>query len=176
MLYSNRWLTPQQAAGKALAPGFKRIFMSIPRPCIDDRSATARFLLLLLIMGMTACATTGNVSLSGDPLVDRWGVKVLQIRLSAEGYMLDFRYRVLDPGKAEPLFDRNKQPYLIDQATGAKFLVPESPKVGAMRSTRPPKQDKNYFILFANPGRYVKQGNKVTVVIGDFRAENLIVE
>jgi hypothetical protein len=90
--------------------------------------------------------------------------------------MLDFRYRVLDAEKAAPLFDRKQKAYLIDQATGAKFLVPESPKVGAMRTTRPPKQDKNYFIIFVNPGRYVKQGNKVTVVIGDFRAENLIVE
>ena len=150
--------------------------MSIPRPCLDVRSVSAPFLLFLLVMGMTACATTGNVPHSGDPLVERWGVKVLQIRLSAEGYMLDLRYRVLDAEKAAPLFDREQKAYLIDQATGAKFLVPESPKVGAMRTTRPPKQDKNYFILFANPGRYVKQGNKVTVVIGDFMAENLIVE
>ena len=132
-----------------------------------------RFALLSMV---AACATTGNVSHSGDPLVERWGVKVLQIRLSAEGYMLDLRYRVLDAGKAAPLFSRELKPYLIDEATGAKFLVPEPPKVGALRTTRPPQPGKNYFIIFANPGKYVKKGSKVTVVIGDFRAENLIVE
>jgi hypothetical protein len=30
--------------------------------------------------------------------------------------------------------------------------------------------------MFGNPGKFVKQGNKVAVVIGDFRVENLVVE
>jgi len=30
--------------------------------------------------------------------------------------------------------------------------------------------------MFANPGRLVKPGNKVTVIIGDFKAEGLIVK
>jgi hypothetical protein len=90
--------------------------------------------------------------------------------------MLDFRYRVLDAEKAAPLFDRKNKAHLIDQATGAKFLVPESPKVGALRTTRPPQVGKNYFIIFANPGKYIKKGNTVTVVVGDFKVENLVVE
>jgi hypothetical protein len=132
--------------------------------------------LLLLSAVMSACASMKGAQVSGDPLEDRWGVKVLQIRLTAEGLMLDFRYRVLDAEKAAPLFSRENKAYLIDEATGARFLVPESPKVGALRTTRPPHEDKNYFIIFVNPGRYIKAGNKVTVVIGDFRAEHLIVE
>lgn len=107
---------------------------------------------------------------------DTWGVKILGIRLTAGGYMLDFRYRVIDAEKAAPLFSRKKNPYLIDQATGAKFIVPESPKVGAMRQTRPPVADRNYFIIFGNPAKYVKKGKSVTVVIGDFKATDLIVE
>jgi hypothetical protein len=90
--------------------------------------------------------------------------------------MLDFRYRVVDAEKAAPLFDRKNKAYLIDQASGAKFLVPESPKVGALRTTRPPTPGKNYVILFGNPDRFVKKGNRVTVMIGDFKAENLVVE
>ena len=101
---------------------------------------------------------------------------MLNIRVSAGGYMLDFRYKVLDAEKAAPLFDRRIKPYLIDQATGASFAVPEPPKVGALRQTRKPVADRNYFIIFANPGKYVKQGDKVTVVIGDFRAGDLVVE
>ncbi|MFZ5998472.1 MAG: hypothetical protein ACOYW7_13460 [Nitrospirota bacterium] len=115
---------------------------------------------------------TADVSI----LEEKWGVKVLGLRQSANGYMLDFRYRVLDPEKAAPLFDRKVKPLLIDQATGAKFAVPEPPKVGALRNTRKPVANKNYFVIFANPAQYVKKGNKVTVVIGDFRVENLVVE
>ena len=90
--------------------------------------------------------------------------------------MLDFRYRVIDAVKALPLFDRKTKPYLIDQASGAKFLVAESPKVGALRQTRKPVADRNYFIIFANPGKYVKKDGMVTIIIGDFKAENLTVQ
>ena len=112
----------------------------------------------------------------GVNIEERWGIQILSIRLSANGYMLDFRYRVIAPEKALPLFSREIKPRLIDQATGATFFVPNPPKVGALRTTRKPEANRNYFILFANPAGYVKKGNKVTVVIGDFKAENLIVE
>jgi len=102
---------------------------------------------------------------------------VVGISTSAAGYMLDFRYRVLDPEKAVPLFDRKFKPYLIDQATGAKLLVPAPPKVGPLRqTTRAPEAGRVYFMIFANPGRMITAGNKVTVVIGEFRAEDLIVQ
>jgi hypothetical protein len=108
---------------------------------------------------------------------EKWGIKVLVIRRSATGYMLDFRYRIIDPDKASLLVKRNSRPYLIDQASGAKFMVPSAPKIGALRQTSvKPYADRNYFILFANPGKFVKPGNKVTVVIGDFRVTDLVVE
>ncbi len=106
----------------------------------------------------------------------RWGVQIISLRLSAGGAMLDFRYRLTDPEKARPLFDRGIKPYLIDETSGAKLLVPNAPKLGALRQTpKNPVAGKNYFVLFTNPG-VVKAGNKATVVIGDFRAENLTVE
>lgn len=110
-------------------------------------------------------------------LAERWGVKVEAMRLSAAGYMLDFRFRVLDPGKAAPLFDKAALSYLLDEATGARMGVPSPPKIGAMRSSGKSIQvGRTYFVLFGNPGCYVKPGHKVTVVIGDFRAEGLRVD
>lgn len=117
--------------------------------------------------------------LKKETVEQTWGVRVEGVRLSAGGYMLDFRYRVVDPEKAAPLVDRKVSPYLMDKATGAKFMVPAPGKVGPLRQTPisgKPAQDKIYFILFANPGKYVKQGSQVTVVLGDFRAEDIIVE
>jgi hypothetical protein len=109
-------------------------------------------------------------------LEEKWGVRPLSIRQTAKGYMLDFRYRIIDAEKAAPLFSPRIKPYIIDQASGAVMAVPNVPKLGSMRSTRKPIKDKNYAILFANPGQHIKPGNKVTVVIGDFRAEHLIVQ
>lgn len=109
---------------------------------------------------------------------EQWGVKVESLRTSANGHMLDFRYRIMDPDKAMPLVDRGNKPYLIDQASGKVLAVPNTAKVGPLRATvrnGKPKQDRVYFVLFGNQG-LVKPGALVTVVIGDFRAENIVVQ
>ena len=91
--------------------------------------------------------------------------------------MLDFRYRVVEPDRALLVMDRSIKPYVIDEASGARFLIPSSPKVGPMRqTTRQPEPGRDYWLLFANPARFIKPGNLVTVVIGDVRLEHLAVE
>ncbi|TKJ34780.1 MAG: hypothetical protein CEE38_16605 [Planctomycetes bacterium B3_Pla] len=104
-----------------------------------------------------------------------WGIKVESARLSAAGYMVDFRFRVLDAAKAAQIFDRKVMPYMIDQTTGARFIVPNPPKVGQLRSGGNIKEGKIYFIFFANPAKYVKSGNKITVEVGDFKVQDVVV-
>lgn len=106
------------------------------------------------------------------------GIRMDGLRLSAAGYMLDFRYRVVDPDKAAVLLDRKIRPYLLDEASGAQLGVPDTAKLGQLRTTGRNKvvPDQDYFILFANPGRYVQAGTRMTLVMGDVRIENLIVE
>lgn len=141
-------------------------------------------ILVLVVSAMAALlngcvSTTKNVKPTTQKSLyeNKWGVNVESIRLSSAGYMLDFRYRILDPEKAAPLLSRKVKPYLVDQESGSKLIVPVPPKVGSLRQkSYQPIPDKIYFVLFSNPGRLVKPGNKVTVVIGDFRAEDLIVE
>jgi len=106
----------------------------------------------------------------------KWGVRPLSIRQTADGHMIDFRYRITDSEKASPLFSPKIKPILIDEDTGAVMAVPTVPKVGSMRSTRKPLQDRSYAVLFANPQKHIKPGHRVTVVIGDYRAESLVVE
>lgn len=100
----------------------------------------------------------------------------MALRLTAGGYMLDFRYRVLDSEKAAPLFERRVKPVLIDKRSGAQFMVPVLGKVGPLRPSNPPQGNRNYFVLFANPGKFVKPGSEVSIVIGDFKVEHLKVE
>lgn len=107
---------------------------------------------------------------------EKWGIRLLGLRLSAAGYLLDFRYRVVDPEKAATIFSRAEKPYLIDQATGRKVVVPNPPKVGPLRNSDTPQANRNYFTMFANPGTFIRSGNKVTIVVGDFRVENLVVQ
>ena len=113
----------------------------------------------------------GNSKVS---LEDIWGVQIVGIRQTAAGHMLDFRYKVIDPVKAAPLFVRQTAPYLIDQASGKSLTVPNMAKVGPLRSSNQPLSGRTYWMFFGNPG-LVKAGSKVSVVIGDFRVENLTV-
>ena len=136
---------------------------------------------------LTGCATqnaarhiepVGFVSAVDKPVLrDQWGIEITSLRLSMHGRMVDFRYKVVDPQKAATLGDPKAKPYLLDQATGAKLVVPRSPKVGPLRqSAENLTAGKVYFTLFANHSKAVKAGSKVTVVVGDFRAENLVVQ
>ena len=107
---------------------------------------------------------------------ERWGIEILGIRLTAAGKMLDFRYRVIDPEKASSLLSRQSNSYLVDQMTGTKLIVPRT-RLGPMRQTAvKPLANRQYFIFFTNRDGLVKPGSKVTVVIGDFKGENLIVQ
>ncbi len=107
---------------------------------------------------------------------EEWGLRIVAVRLTGAGNLVDFRYRVIDPGKVSPLLDRHAKPYLIDQASGIKLSVPNMPKVGSLRAKGKPETDRIYFILFGNSRGLVKKGSKVTVVVGDFKAEDLVVE
>ena len=107
---------------------------------------------------------------------EKWGIEPVSLRLTAAGQMLDFRYRVTDPGKAAPFFYSRNKPVLVDQASGKKLSVPVAPKVGSLRQkTVKPEVSRVYFILFGNPG-VAKEGSKVTLIVGDIRLENLTVE
>ena len=108
-------------------------------------------------------------------LEEKWGVKVVGVRITAAGSMLDFRYKVLDPKKAAPILDRKNKPQLIDQATNTMMGVKNMPKIGHLRqNTATPVEGRVYFMLFPNPG--LKAQSKVTIVVGDFRAENITIE
>jgi hypothetical protein len=111
-------------------------------------------------------------------LTEKWGVELLGMRLTTAGYMLDFRFRVLDADKALPLFDHRIKPHIVAERSNIKLPVPMAAKVGAFRPTNRGKNikaDKTYYMIFGNPDRHVKVGEKVTVVIGDFKVEHLMV-
>lgn len=109
-------------------------------------------------------------------LLRRWGITVESLRLTASGYMLDFRYRVVDARKAKPLFVRKTKPVMRDEATGMELAVPVPPKTGALRSSNDPQAGKTYFMFFSNPARTIAAGATVSVSIGPFAVRGLRVD
>jgi len=107
-----------------------------------------------------------------------WGVDSLVVKYTESGEVIRFSYRVLDGEKAKQLNDKKAEPALIDPRAGVKLVVPSLEQVGLLRQTPSgkPEVGKIYWMAFSNKGRPVKRGDHVDIVIGNFRAEGLVVD
>ncbi|MBI1425265.1 MAG: hypothetical protein GC149_17600 [Gammaproteobacteria bacterium] len=123
-----------------------------------------------------ATAQQAWVRRHGDYFKRTWGIDIAGVRWISSGYMLEFRYRVLDPNKAKPLNDRSNRPYLKDLASGVTLSVPALEKVGEIRQSVPPKPNHIYFMVFGNPGKIVQPGNRVSIAVGKFHVDDLVVQ
>jgi hypothetical protein len=105
-----------------------------------------------------------------------WGVDSLAVKWTESGEIIKFTYRVLDPAKAQELNNKKAEPTLIDPRAGVKLSVPALEKIGQLRQTGSPVAGTAYWMAFSNVGRVVKRGDHVSVVIGNFRADGLVVD
>jgi hypothetical protein len=105
-----------------------------------------------------------------------WGVESLGVKWTESGEVIRFSYRVLDPTKAKTLNDKGSEPSLIDPQAGVQLVVPSMEKIGQLRQSSTPEAGKSYWMAFSNKGRLVKRNHRVSVVIGTFRADGLVVD
>jgi hypothetical protein len=149
--------------------------------------APARLAVRVLLVSLVA-ASGALAAPTGEPvppaarqpsLVEqRWGIRPVALRLTAGGTMVDFRYQVVDAARARALFDKKLKPYLLDPRTGIAMESPDATKLGPLRSSarNPPVAGKQYFVLFANGLGVFKKSDRLTVVLGDCRLENLLLD
>jgi hypothetical protein len=105
-----------------------------------------------------------------------WGVDSFSVKSVESGQMIRFNYRIVNVDKAKPLNDKRETPYLIDAKARVKLLVPNMEKVGQLRQSAEPEAGKAYWMVFSNKGGVVKRGDRVTVEIGKFRVDGLVVQ
>lgn len=145
----------------------------LPTACCAAIAAAA------LQLAGCASAPAAPAAAESSAVEATYGIAVDGLRLSAAGSMLDFRYRVLEPKKAAPILDGRIQPYLLDEGHQAKLAVPDTPVLGRLRQTgRNGKvlTDRTYFIMFGNPGKAVRSGDKVTLLLGQVKITDLTVQ
>jgi hypothetical protein len=106
----------------------------------------------------------------------QWGVSRMSAQLAESGQLVRFNYSVTDAIKAANLNDKASTPYLLDERARAVLQVPTMEKVGPLRQSNTPENGKSYWMVFSNKGRVVKPGDQVSIVIGRFRVDKLIVE
>jgi hypothetical protein len=106
----------------------------------------------------------------------RWGILPLSIQLTAAGQLVDCRFLVVDPNKAAALMKQGNKTYLVGQASGIKIPASRTKASPLNQTGTKPIAGKVYPILFVNTGGVIKAGSKITLVIGEFRLENIVVE
>jgi hypothetical protein len=156
------------------------------RMLISNRSRIPRIFFPIAVwtlVGLWApclCTSAAEEVQPGHPALSepekKAGIKIVSLRPTGGGQMLDLRFQVLDSETAKAALDKNKKAYLLDDKTGKTLPVPVT-KAGPMRQTTlKPEAGRIYFILFSNPSRMVKDGGSVSLVIGDFRKDGIMVD
>jgi hypothetical protein len=104
-----------------------------------------------------------------------WGIDSLSIESVGSGETLRLRYRVLDPEKAITLIDGSSEAALLDPRAGVR--LPGGPVGRGDGSGRSGLVQAGgmYSVAFINEARRVLPGHRVSVSVGQFRAENLLV-
>ena len=127
-------------------------------------------------------------------LEGEWGIQVAGIAMT-DTAAVELSYSIMSPEKAAMLADGKTPAYIVDQATGTRILLapPEGSAFRPHSQARsralmmwqaggfppPPSRlvvGKTYAVLLPNPGSVLKKGNKASVVIGDFRTDNITVD
>lgn len=120
---------------------------------------------LLVFMGVLQAEET---NLKTIDLEKDWGIQPVFLRITGGGYMIEFRYKVVDTQKALVLSANKVFPTMLSMKSKARLAVPYSSTVGYMKSNRKfLKQDRNYIVFFANENRHMLPGDQVKILVGD---------
>jgi hypothetical protein len=108
--------------------------------------------------------------ITAKDLEERFGVQVTLIGVTAGGGLVDFRFKVTDPAKAEQLFEGHENmPFLIPQGSDIRLGMPmfHSPRLETGRI---------YYFLYGNARGVVQPGTPVTVAFGNLHLEPIIAQ
>lgn len=115
----------------------------------------------------------GTTVVDADGMAARYGIKVTLVATSAAGGVVDFRYQVVDPDKANPLMhDVDLLPKLVVEDSGATIALSSLPHSHGTEL----QLGGNYFFLMANANNALHPGSLVTVIIGDARLEHVVAQ
>ncbi len=146
------------------------IVSSFPRLC---------FLILLLVFAAGSLARAGSQDFQLIDFRNDWGIEPVFLRVTANGYMVEFRYRVIDTEKALVLAARKIElmPRLKAMKSNARLAVPFFRTVGFIKSNRRfLKEGKNYTTFFANQGEHLLRGDEARIQIPGQQSPILTLE
>jgi hypothetical protein len=124
-------------------------------------------------------------AISERTLEQEFGLRVDLVGMSAGGGLIDFRFTVLEPEKAAPLFEPSTtgSSSATQEQEHASTMLPvlfaeDSHTLIRARGSMSHHQPnlavgKTFFILYPNPGGEVQAGTPMSIVLGSVRVEHV---
>jgi hypothetical protein len=115
----------------------------------------------------------GTTLVTADGLAARYGIDIKMVGVTAAGGLLDFRYQVVDPDKANAVIhDLDLYPVFIVEDTGETIAMRSLPHSHGTNL----ELGSSYYFLLPNANSAVHPGDPLTVVIGDARLEHVVAQ
>lgn len=113
----------------------------------------------------------GRTAVDSAGLAQRSGVRITQVAVTGGGGLVDLRFQVLDPNLANTLHNQAAPPAVIDEKTGlvVRDLLMNHSHTDAF------KAGVTYYLVFDNPGGWVRRGSQVTVLLGSAEVRHVVV-
>ena len=149
-----------------------------PPEIVDDSPKSPRRRRLVALAVVVAVFAAGAAvalprdsvrTVSEAELAAELGIEIKLAAVSAGGGLVDFRFKILDAAKAQIIFDE-LYPSII--SSGGAVLTSDLRQHGRTIC----RTGETQFILFANSGTAVREGETISVEIGDVRIENIAVQ
>ena len=147
---------------------------------IFDKVKTSRLFYLVITLVVVGIALLGVFFLempnalsrararviTQNKLQDEFGIQVKLIGVTAEGGLVDVRFKILSPEKAAEFFsDAEKLPKLMTDEGAIISVSQTDPHEYKL------VEDGMIFMLFPNQGGAIKPGTPVTIILGDIHLE-----
>ena len=121
--------------------------------------------------GQKTDVRAGTTLVTAEGMAARYGIHVNLIGVTAAGGLIEFRYQVVDPDKADRMIhDEKLLPIVVVEDTGATMVISRP------HHTSEITLGGTYFFLFANAHNAIHAGSKLTLVMGDSRIEHIVAE
>ncbi len=117
---------------------------------------------------------SAGASMPNNPAIEeKWGIRVSQIGVAADGGLIDFRFVVLDSEKAlKMMTDEKNLPVLVSEDGGG--VVNSAALMPSKHALNP---GQTYFLLYRNTKNAVKHDSTVSVIFSnDLKMEHAIVK
>ena len=116
---------------------------------------------------------SGTQLAGAEELAAEYGIDLDLIAVTAAGGLIEFRYQVVDPDKADRIVhDPVLAPAFVVEDTGETLIMSSPPHHHGAEI----RLGGTYFFLMANAHNAVHRGTLLTLVIGDLRIEHLEVQ